>query len=651
MRRRTALGILLLIIVFSGTLTLCMLIPSAKAANFVSGTIYLRADGSIEPADAPVDVHGNTYTLTGDIQSPLASYCIVIERSGILLDGYGYTIEGWNLQEATHASSTGIYVGAVTDIEIRNINIKGCICGIEVQNAERVNIQNNTIDSMLKPESGDEPYGFFLLQSTDVNVDRNQLLNSYIGILVQSSSCTISNNRIMDNAGAGVYIDAQDISVTSNLIARNDLGIEIIGSNNLIKANDILSNKRIGVFLGDSQGNILVENNIAGHNSTNAFGVQMHPYDSGNAFYHNDFANNYIQVDGGDLAQVPNVWDNGYPQGGNYWDTYHGFDSYSGPYQNETGSDGIGDAAYQITTANVDRYPLMALVRAIPDIGEAATTPASDYTLPIIIAVILVAGILVSGFLFYQRRKRQQAQPENLVSPQVRARAGRILVPIFLTLSLMIILNFAFISTGSYGLGAIGVSGGALYFDEVLIGFLSAAAAIFVTWRIILHQNYAGRLLEEVLFAAVASFLFAVYLLSYTAYNHFELFGYLQSIQPALVIAWTFATALIGCCVGFLLGGVGLKKMRHPEGQEARPRRISYVLGGLAVFVFAGLFSGYAFGYIVWAAIGQVQAAMGVQFPEATVFPPSLVFLAVCAVVGAALFALKPLWQQLKRAK
>jgi hypothetical protein len=117
------------------------------------------------------------------------------------------------------------------------------------------------------------------------------------------------------------------------------------------------------------------------------------------------------------------------------------------------------------------------------------------------------------------------------------------------------------------------------------------------------------------------------------------------------VIAWTFATALIGCCVGFLLGGVGLKKMRHPEGQEARPRRISYVLGGLAVFVFAGLFSGYAFGYIVWAAIGQVQAAMGVQFPEATVFPPSLVFLAVCAVVGAALFALKPLWQQLKRAK
>jgi parallel beta-helix repeat protein len=650
MRRRTALGILLLIIVFSGTLTLCLLLPSVKAANFVSGTIYLRADGSIEPADAPVDVHGTTYTLTGDIQSPRTSYCVVVERSGILLDGYGYTIEGWNLQEATHASSTGIYVGAVTDIEIRNINIKGCICGIEVQNAERVNIQNTTIDSMLKPESGDEPYGFFLLQSANVNVEQNQLFNGYIGILVQSSSCTISNNRIMDNAGAGVYIDAQDISVTSNLIARNDLGIEIIGSNNLIEANDILSNKRIGVFLGDSQGNVLVENNIAGHNSTNAFGVQMHPYDSGNTFYHNDFANNYIQVEGGDLAQVANVWDNGYPQGGNYWDTYQGVDSYSGRYQNETGGDGIGDAVYQITTANIDHYPLMALVRAIPNIGEAATAPASDYTLPIIIAVILAAGILVSGFLFYKRRKRQQTQPENLVHPQARARAGRILVPIFLTFSLMIILNFAFLSSGGYGLGAIGVYGGALYFDEVLIGFLSAATAVFVTWRVILHQNYAGRLLEELVFAAAASFLFAVYLLAYTAYHHFELFGYLQSIQPALVIVWTFATALIGCCIGFLLGGVGLKKIRRPEGQEERHKRISHVLGAVAVFVFAGLFSGYAFGYIVWAAVGQVQAALGIQFPEATVFPPSLVFLAVCAIVGAALFALKPLWQQLKRA-
>jgi parallel beta-helix repeat protein len=54
-----------------------------------------------------------------------------------------------------------------------------------------------------------------------------------------------------------------------------------------------------------------------------------------------------------------NVWDNGYPSGGNYWSDYNGTDSYFGPYQNVTGSDGIGDTPYVIDADNQDRYPLM----------------------------------------------------------------------------------------------------------------------------------------------------------------------------------------------------------------------------------------------------------------------------------------------------
>ena len=130
--------------------------------------------------------------------------------------------------------------------------------------------------------------------------------------------------------------------VFSNLIAKNDLGIEIAGSNNLIQNNDILSNKRIGMFIG-APNNLCTGNNIVGQNSTNAYGIQMGPYEGGNTFYHNDFENNYIQVEGGDLALIANLWDNGYPSGGNYWDTYHGVDSYTGDFQNETGSDSISD--------------------------------------------------------------------------------------------------------------------------------------------------------------------------------------------------------------------------------------------------------------------------------------------------------------------
>jgi hypothetical protein len=53
--------------------------------------------------------------------------------------------------------------------------------------------------------------------------------------------------------------------------------------------------------------------------------------------------------------------DAGYPLGGNYWDKYNGADLFSGQYQNETGSDGIGDTEYTIWPKKTDNYPLMGM--------------------------------------------------------------------------------------------------------------------------------------------------------------------------------------------------------------------------------------------------------------------------------------------------
>jgi hypothetical protein len=61
------------------------------------------------------------------------------------------------------------------------------------------------------------------------------------------------------------------------------------------------------------------------------------------------------------MPESVNRWDNSYPSGGNYWSDYTGFDLYSGPYQNETGSDGIGDTPYVIDADNQDNYPLEKL--------------------------------------------------------------------------------------------------------------------------------------------------------------------------------------------------------------------------------------------------------------------------------------------------
>jgi len=59
-------------------------------------------------------------------------------------------------------------------------------------------------------------------------------------------------------------------------------------------------------------------------------------------------------------VHVVNIWDDGYPSGGNYWSDYNGTDLFSGSYQNETGSDGIGDTPYVIDENNQDNYPLIA---------------------------------------------------------------------------------------------------------------------------------------------------------------------------------------------------------------------------------------------------------------------------------------------------
>ena len=109
---------------------------------------------------------------------------------------------------------------------------------------------------------------------------------------------------------------------------------------------------------------------------------------SGNEFFHNQFyvyEATQVHIGGNSI----NVWNDGYPSGGNYWSDYTGLDIYSGPYQNETGSDGIGDTPYIIDANNRDRYPLMypwgsgtpiaifSWSPLIPEVGEIVAFDAS----------------------------------------------------------------------------------------------------------------------------------------------------------------------------------------------------------------------------------------------------------------------------------
>jgi hypothetical protein len=93
------------------------------------------------------------------------------------------------------------------------------------------------------------------------------------------------------------------------------------------------------------------------------------------------------------LIGTMNTWEGGYPSGGNYWSDYEGVDAYNGPYQNETGSDGIGDTAYFVgkwvnlaracSSAALnqwDQYPLMAPV----SLFDAGTWDGVSYSVYVV---------------------------------------------------------------------------------------------------------------------------------------------------------------------------------------------------------------------------------------------------------------------------
>jgi parallel beta-helix repeat protein len=80
-----------------------------------TGTVYIRADGSIDPPDAPIITYDNiTYTLTDNIVS--TGDGIVVEKGDITLNGSGYRIQG-------PSGGSGVNIKDVDNITIRDCHI------------------------------------------------------------------------------------------------------------------------------------------------------------------------------------------------------------------------------------------------------------------------------------------------------------------------------------------------------------------------------------------------------------------------------------------------------------------------------------------------------------------------------------------------
>jgi parallel beta-helix repeat protein len=239
--------------------------------------------------------------------------------------------------------------------------ITGAEYGIKLINTQYTGITDNTI---VDNRAGNDAWsaGIRLESARDSQIRSNVVVGNHYGILIYSGSPRVSvyGNNISDNE-FGLRVasgGSNNLNMTKNLVA-NSIGYGIgltgftSGSNYATISQNTITNNSDGIALGQySNYNNIFQNNIS-HNKCGLF-IE---FSTENMIYGNNIIDNDQQVN--ITSASANVWDNGYPSGGNYWSDCNGTDLLSGAYQNEIGSDGIADEPYIMDADNKDSYPLM----------------------------------------------------------------------------------------------------------------------------------------------------------------------------------------------------------------------------------------------------------------------------------------------------
>jgi len=284
-----------------------------------SGTIYIRADGSVDPDTAPISSDDNiTYTFTDNINDS-----IVVEKDKIVVDGAGYTLQG---PGAGVYGSKGIDLTGRSNVTTKNMEIKAFEFGIFLWESSNNSISGNTLtnngggiylwqsskNTLSSNVMNDNNHNFGVaggelhhyLHNVDISnlVDGNPVyywvnqhgaeipLDAGYVALVNSTEITVKDLTLTNNREGLLLVTTQNSHIVNNTLTNNGYGIVLCqSSSNSISGNNITTNNYYGISLTNSPSNSIFGNSIT---ANNLHGIHLEFSSSYNSISGNNIKNN-----------------------------------------------------------------------------------------------------------------------------------------------------------------------------------------------------------------------------------------------------------------------------------------------------------------------------------------------------------------------
>jgi len=361
-------AITLLLVLLVSSLLAPFLVNQANAKPIVKN-MQINDDGSLTLNGSPLS-DDNAYLSTVDHVTYTVEQnftgTITVLAPGIVLDGCGYTITGTGDEY-----DGGIAVSA-PDVTVTDLKLDSMYEGIYLSSAADCNIIGNTLTNIVDK-------CVYVDDSSNANITGNTLSECYYGIYLGTCNDGFYNNvtqNYIADSYEGLYTCSSDDIITQNIINGTRWGLDLEGCSGItLVGNTVISPDDSCIYLYDASDNTIYHNNFIASSATSEF---------------------YLDGAG------PNVWDNGYPSGGNYWSCESHVDQYSGAAQDVPGSDGIADESLNLApnthvviyansplpftyTGDVDNYPLVQpygwKVLNVTVVGSGTTLPSAGENL------------------------------------------------------------------------------------------------------------------------------------------------------------------------------------------------------------------------------------------------------------------------------